>query len=237
MPIYPEGDEFTGRQQFVTKNEEGIDLIEVIIAIILIMVAVVGLSTLMVRSQVIQAENETQDRASFIVQDIMEQSRQVPYNSLGNSKSTVCKTTSKTAANTSKLPCSGEYYFHVADGVREIAEKQTRNVSGTTYTIGLHVTKPVAKPNDGWSDTANVMGSPNCKTYPVPGTIPDPSTGEDEKDITDQLGNNRLCSVKRVTVEVSWMDASGKERMTQSSWIRAPRSHEEPPARMPVPEN
>lgn len=219
----------------MNSNEEGIDLIEVMIAIVLILVAVIGVSTLMVRSQVIQAENETQDRASFIVQDIMEQSRQVPYNSLGNSTDSLCKTTSKTPTNTQKLACNGEKYYKVSAATSEITEKSTQTVSGTEYTVGVHVTKPAA--SNGWADIANARGSANCKTYPVPGTIPDPENSDEEEDITKELGNNRLCSLKRVTVEVSWLDAAGKERMTSSSWIRAPRSHEEPPARMPAPAN
>lgn len=202
---------------FLDKNhqEDGMDLIEVLIAIVIIIAAIISVTSLLIRSQVLQAKNESENRASLIAQDITEKTRNLKYATLGHAKAGVCSSTT-----TSNLPCNGESYFVV--NTSKIQESQTQDSNGTTFTAKTYVTKinPNNSMGQGWDNTAGSQTTPGCYT-----TIPSNPVILTAKD-GDGLAH--LCTLKRITVEVTWNDGV-KPRSIVSSWVRAPKPSEELP--------
>lgn len=227
------------------KNEEGIDLAEAMVAIILIVAAILSVTTLLIRSQVMQADNEAQARATLIVQDHLERSRQMGYHSLvsnmkdSDSKPVKCTTTADTTSAqqkkdfTAKLACdggAGKIETYITGDFGQIPYVSTQEFSGTEYTVGYHVTRLSANRADelGWGHLASRNGT-KCNSIPGLNDLPDPNAEPYIEDISGEPGFNPLCTLKHVTVEVSWTDTSGTLKSTSGSWLRAPQVYEEIP--------
>lgn len=228
------------------KNEEGIDLAETMVAIILIVAAILSVTVMLIKSQVTQADNEAQARATLIVQDHLEKSRQIGYHSLVSNmkdsatKPTICTTTAatKTTAQkkeyTDKLPCSSgsnsimETYIAGNFGSIPYTSKQT--VSGTEYTVGFHVTRlsPQRADQTGWGNIAARNGG-KCNATPGTNDLPNPNATPYKEDISKESDFYPTCTVKHITVEVSWTDTAGNLKSTSGSWMRAPQIYEEVP--------
>lgn len=206
-----------------SQDEDGLDIIEVLIAIVLVLGAIVSLTLLMVKTQISQAENETVDKATLILQDYSEKSRVVPWDRLMSPKSGIC--TSKGTAGT-KIGCYQEPYYYQTykDGAPEggyalpLEEKTT--VSGTEYTVYSHITK-VNSNDKSWDKIISTTGGTGkdreCTTAPLYAN--GSTSNSDTKPIP--------CTLKRITIEVVWNNAQGQKRAVTSSWVRAPNPYEE----------
>lgn len=207
------------------KNEEGMDLVEVIVAVMLVLAAIVSLTFLLVKSQKTQAENETVDKAALILQDYSEKSRVVPWDRLGSSRSA-------TSVCSSTLNCAGEYYYYIpkpADGyAMPLTEKTT--VSGTEYTVATHITR-TSKTTAGWE---------NIKSADDPASTTKDYVGNDRAcstkgsgltstttSVKDSDTKKIYCSLKHITIVVSWKDTANVTRSISSSWVRSPNAYEE----------
>lgn len=205
----------------VKKNEDGMDLIEVLIAIVLVLAAMVSLTFLLIKSQKTQAENETVDKAALILQDYSEQSRVVPWDRLGTNKTGTCLDRD--------LACRGEAYYRLTSppGGYAMPFNENKTVSGTEYNITTHVTKWSTKYKDedtikAWENIKSVNGFSGSERSCESGSL---SSANESKSDTDEKAIP--CTLKHITIVVSWTDSAGETRSIDSSWVRSPSLYDE----------
>lgn len=198
-------------------SEDGMDLIEVLIAVVIIIACIIAVTGLLIRSQTMQAKNETEDRAALILQDTIEKTRSIPYASLATDTGSPCTSEGLPADS----PCAGESVLTVKDS--KLKHQTTTKANGTNFTVLTFVSLiDQNKAKDlGWDNVAATQ-EVGCINNPAKNTAP----------LTKQNGDGlgHLCTIKHVTVAVVWTQDNGETRRLIGSWVRSPSSSDELPA-------